>query len=290
MKKMTESDGLYSEGNDNNQQSLQNAAAAATGASPSSPNSAASPSTTDDLAASLEKAGAGQFSSPTPSDDLAASLEKANAAAASPASSEATETSDAAAALAGATGGNEETTGDDGVAKSFSKASSLSTDAVMDLLKSGKVPGTDFSNADVSPGPDPYENTAEAQQSTATTDDSLGSFLSGSSKESESNDDLAGSLAGELESSNSQLAGGSLGQMLDSSNMEGSDALSSRSPQQQETRESDEDFQRNAIPDREDNFRRSYNTEIFKKHVIMRPKRDIYVSPFHNKEAFDTAI
>jgi len=251
----------------------------------------------------LEKSSVGQqASSPSPTDDLAATLEKANAAATSqsPVPSEATETSEDAAALAGAAnvgGGEEATGGEDGIAKSLSKASSLSTDAVMNLLKSGKVPGTDFSNAEVSPGPDPYENTADAQQSTASTDESLSSLLSEGSKQSEGSDDLAGGLTGSLESSNSQLGdgGNNLGQMMDSSSLEGSDpALSSRSPDAQQDAgegESEEsEFQRNAIPNQEDNFRHIYNTEIFKKHIIMRPKRDTYVSPFHSKEAFDTAI
>lgn len=302
MKKMTDSEGIFSEGaSDNNQQSLLGSASAAANESPvSSPS--ASPASTEDLAASMEKSSAGQqqASSPSPTDDLAATLEKANAAATSqsPIPSEATETTDDAAALAGAAnvgGGEEATGGEDGIAKSLSKASSLSTDAVMNLLKSGKVPGTDFSNAEVSPGPDPYENTPDAQQSTASTDESLSSLLSEGSKQSEGGDDLAGGLAGSLESSNSQLGdgGSNLGQMMDSSSLEGSDpALSSRSPEpQQDAGESEEsEFKRNTIPNREDNFRRSYNTEIFKKHIIMRPKRDTYVSPFHNKEAFDTAI
>ena len=302
MKKMTDSEGIFSEGaSDNNQQSLLGSASAAANESPASSPSA-SPASTEDLAASMEKSSAGQqqASSPSPTDDLAATLEKANAAATSqsPIPSEATETTDDAAALAGAAnvGGSEEATGgEDGIAKSLSKASSLSTDAVMNLLKSGKVPGTDFSNAEVSPGPDPYENTPDAQQSTASTDESLSSLLSEGSKQSEGGDDLAGGLAGSLESSNSQLGdgGSNLGQMMDSSSLEGSDpALSSRSPEpQQDAGESEEsEFKRNTIPNREDNFRRSYNTEIFKKHIIMRPKRDTYVSPFHNKEAFDTAI
>ena len=293
MKKMTESEGLLSEPqSENNQQSLLGSASAAANDSPSPSNPVASPSSTEDLTASLEKSSVGQqASSPSPTDDLAATLEKANAAASSPLPSEATDTSNDATALAGDVNAG----GEDGIAKSLSKAGGLSTDAVMNLLKAGKVPGTDFSNAEVSPGPDPYENTADAQQSTAPTDESLSSLISEGSKQSEGGDDLAGGLAGSLESSNSQLGdgGSNLSQMMDSSSLEGSDpTLSSRSPDsQQDAGESEEsEFQRNTIPNREDTFRRSFNTEIFKKHIIMRPKRDTYVSPFRSKEAFDTAI
>ena len=317
MQKMTENAGLFSGGNDNSQQSLLGGAAGAGAGSESSslssPASSASQTTpTDDLAATLEKA---QAASQSPSssgssgsnDDLIASLEKANAAATSSSPTEtmpqSTGSSDAtAAALSGATSVGGETSSEDAISKSLSKASSMSTDSVMDLLKSGKVSGTDFSNAEVSPGPDPYENTAESQQSTASTDESLGSLLAqggGASKEIESNDDLAGGLAGSLDSSNSQLIGGGLEggeqQMTDSSSLQGvsdSDALSQAPTSAEAGDPGEEAYQRSSIPadEREDSFRRHYNTEIFKKHTIMRPKRDTYVSPFLTKEAFDTAI
>ena len=199
-------------------------------------------------------------------------------------------------------------TGDvDGIAKSLSKASSMTTDAVMDLLKSGKVPGTDFSNADVSAGPDPYDtNGANSDESLSSllggskssspggddgsnSDESLSSLLGGSKSSSPGGDDTAGSL----ESAASDLTGG-LGGSLSSLTSEqslGSEDLSSRSTEGSEQQQSDESYERNTIPLEENNsYRTRYNTEIFKKHVIMRPKRDTYVSPFGSKDAFDTAI
>lgn len=268
VKKMTEQDGLYAgAGESNSQQSLLSGATAAAAASSNGES-------TDDLASLARSADSGA----SPSSEKEASL--------------------AAAALASSSTSNAESTGeDDSIAKSLTKASSLSTDAVMDILKSGKIPGTDFSNADVSAGPDPYANTAESQQSTEATDESLSSLLSGSkgatstSSSEESSDPLTG--AG-LESA-SDLTGG-LGGALpettsDSTGLTGADDLASRSTES--TSQSDEDFERDTIPTTttsDENYRDSYNTEIFKKHIIMRPKRDNYKSPFNSKEAFDTAI
>ncbi|XP_065666200.1 uncharacterized protein LOC100202793 [Hydra vulgaris] len=54
-------------------------------------------------------------------------------------------------------------------------------------------------------------------------------------------------------------------------------------------------YVRHAIPrwdmpyedNRENSFSNSYNTHMFKKNIILRPKRDKYVSPFYDRESFD---
>lgn len=168
---------------------------------------------------------------------------------------------------------------EDGMAKSLSKASALTTNAIMDVLKSAKLPGSsEYSNADISAGPDPYSSDQSAGQSTAAASEPVGSLF-GSENTLDS---------GEL-GTNPAFTGGSETDEETTDSIGGTD---------------DESFQRNTIPsdsesDRrqeepsyrdEDNYRDRYNAVLFKKHIIMRPKRDTYVSPFHDKEAFDTAI
>ena len=301
VKKMTEQDGMYAGG-------TQEGTAAAS----------ASTDSTEDLTAALAKSQnsastAGSSSSSAATDELTAALAKSQSSTAT--GSEGAESAESTAALAGAGGASD----DDGIAKSLSKASSMSTDAVMDLLKSGKVAGSDFSNADISTGPDPYANTAESQQSTQATDDSLSSLIGGSkSAESASEDSLGG--AGGLDASSlsslmgsskevgasddstgaagldsSDLTGG-LGGLADSSDSGLTGAspdgdLASRSTESAPAdSDADSEFERNTIPSSDESYRNRYNTEIFKKHTIMRPKRDTYQSPFNSKEAFDTAI
>lgn len=158
---------------------------------------------------------------------------------------------------------------DEGIAKSLSKASSLTTDAVMDMLKSSKT--SDFSNAEVSPGPDPYAG--EESQS----DQSLGSLLGASKAENIGEEEATG-----LESTASDSA---VSESPFSESSMPSDDLSARS--------AESEYERNHIPSDEmdtGSYQNKYNTEMFKKHIIMRPKRETYVSPFNSKEAFDTAI
>ena len=44
---------------------------------------------------------------------------------------------------------------------------------------------------------------------------------------------------------------------------------------------------RNADSFTSDTFNDNYNTQMFKKNVIMRPERDYYVSPFNGKDSFE---
>ena len=179
--------------------------------------------------------------------------------------------------------GAEPTGGDDGVEKSLSKASSMTTSAIMDVLKNAKLPNAaDFSNADISAGPDPYAGESEADnQGGATSNDPLAALLASKTSETPGLDtsDVLSSPSSfgssEENSENSNL-----------SDMTGDTrSTTGTSP--------DYEYQRNRIPvdtDDNDSYENRYNTELFKRNVIMRPKRDSYVSPFHGKEAYDTAI
>jgi len=269
VKKMTEQEGMY---------------AGAGGGDGTQSNDAA-----ETAAAAALLSGAAQSADPSSSPLAGGAAESAALSSQSPLSSESSSEPSIAETSSAFNGGSEASsseTGDvEGIAKSLSKASSMTTDAVMDMLKSGKVPGTDFSNADVSAGPDPYDTNGAAS------DESLSSLLGGSKGGSPSED-----TAGSLESAASDLTGGLGGSLSSDSGLStsdqslGSEDLSSRSVESSE-QQSDEDYERNIIPLEEHNaYRTRYNTEIFKKHVIMRPKRDTYVSPFDSKEAFDTAI
>lgn len=184
---------------------------------------------------------------------------------------------DANAADTSVAGGTEE----DGMTKSLEKASSMTTNAIMDVLKSAKIPNSDeYSNADITSGPDPYA-------------------LSNEQTEQQTSSEPVGSLFGGSNSDSNAIDAADPGTFTTGNSNEENDDTNSEARSLGTTSEEEESYQRNNIPvDSEQesryrdqqSYRDRYNTELFKKHIIMRPKRDTYVSPFHDKEAFDTAI
>lgn len=211
---------------------------------------------------------------------------------------------------------------EEGLSKSIAdKANSLSKLGALDILKGAQKGApeemTDYSDADISPGPDPYAipsaepgraasnmpvganyNSQELETSNLL---NSGNSLQGSDglergvSEGFAQSDAAGfeqREEGEGERGFGDEITGNTRSRTKNDDSYISEAMNAMGDTPFTTRQNIPDALWDGAKglDGSDSYNTNYNTQMFKKNIILRPKKDNYVSPFSGKESFENDV